>query len=58
MEIVHVQLSDERRKVIVLEVLGEDDLAEQVGVPDEEALTLGELPTDDIVSLWILHYLK
>lgn len=37
-EVIHVELPDERRKVVVLEVLGQDLVAELLGLLDDEAV--------------------
>lgn len=46
MEVIHVQLPDERREVVVLEVLGQNLLAEQVDLLDDEAVLLFDPPHD------------
>ena len=54
MEVVHVQLPDERGEVVVLEVLRQDLLPEQGGVPDDKALAIFE-PSHDVIDLFIVH---
>lgn len=48
-EVVHVELSDERREVVVLEVLRQDLLAEGVRILYCEAVTIGLGPRHDVV---------
>lgn len=53
-EIVHVQLPDERGEVIVFEVLREDLLTEKSSVPDDKSLTIFK-PSDDVIDLFIIY---
>lgn len=53
-EVVHVQLPDERGEVIVFEVLREDLLPEESGVPDDKALPIFE-PSYDVIDLFIIY---
>ena len=53
MEVVHVQLSHKRRKVVVLEELREDVFCELVWLLHYEAFPV-LVPANYIVELWIL----
>lgn len=56
-EVVHVELADERREVVVLEVLRQDLLAEGVRVLDCEAVTIRLSPRHDVVLRLVVHNL-
>lgn len=47
-EVVHVELADERRKVVMFEVTGQNTLCELVGLFYHKAVTL-VTPTDNVV---------
>ena len=52
-EVVHVQLADERRKVVVLEKLGKNSLCELIGLLHNESVS-ALIPTYDAIKLGIL----
>ena len=56
-EIVHVELPDKRREIGMFEVLGQDLQAEGVRILYNEALELGFLPSNYIISCVIIHNL-
>ena len=53
-EVIHVELADERREVVMLEVLRQDLLPEESGVPDDKAFAIFE-PSHDVIDLFIVY---
>ena len=56
-EIIHVELSDEGRKVVVFEVLGQDVIAKGLLLNDLESISV-DGPGDDIRRFVALHDLE
>ena len=54
-EVIHVQLSDERAEVVVLKVLRENRLRKICLVPNLKAITR-LVPADRCGVLWVVHY--
>ena len=52
-EVVHVQFADERRKVVVLEKLGQNSLCELIWLLHNESVS-ALIPTYDTIKLGIL----
>ena len=54
MEIIHVQLSNEGRKIVMFEILGQDLVAEQIWLFYLKAIASWR-PADDVVKLMAVH---
>lgn len=53
-EVIHVQLADERREVVVLEVLRQDLFGKRDRVPYGESVTIWGRPVRNMVRPWIV----
>lgn len=56
-EVVHVELPNERREVVVLEVLWQDLVTELLGLLDDEAVALSG-PSHDFPRLVVVYYFE
>lgn len=56
-KVIHVELPDERREVVVLEVLREHLFTELVHLFDHEAVTVF-VPADYLIKSWVRNEIK
>jgi len=54
MKVIHVQLTDKRREVVMLEILGQDLVAELIWLLNHKSITLRLNPANDGISLLVV----
>jgi hypothetical protein len=53
-EVIHIQLSDETREVVMFEVLGKNFVRKHIHLLNNESISF-LIPTNDIISCWIIY---